>query len=77
MDLSVDIANHTSLTACLKEFGKRELLSRDCKFRCSECHALQEAYKVIPKRGPTSSRASLLSLTQRCSGCKSNPSQRY
>ncbi|SPQ97838.1 USP domain-containing protein [Plasmodiophora brassicae] len=45
MDLSVDIANHTSLTACLKEFGKRELLSRDCKFRCSECHALQEAYK--------------------------------
>jgi ubiquitin carboxyl-terminal hydrolase 9/13 len=46
LDLSINIANHSSLSFCLREFGRREFLSRDCKFRCSECLSLQEAHKV-------------------------------
>ncbi|PVV03650.1 hypothetical protein BB560_001852 [Smittium megazygosporum] len=43
MDLSVDIENNTSVTNCLRQFASGEILSRENKFYCEKCGALQEA----------------------------------
>jgi ubiquitin carboxyl-terminal hydrolase 12/46 len=42
-DLSVDIEQNSSLTACLRNFSSTELLEKQDKFYCDFCCALQEA----------------------------------
>lgn len=45
IDLSLDIESNTSLSSCLREFSKSELLSQKDKFFCDTCNSLQEAQK--------------------------------
>jgi hypothetical protein len=45
LDLSVDVEQNTSLTACLKGFFGAELLRGANKFYCDVCCSLQEASK--------------------------------
>lgn len=42
-DLSVDVAQNSSLTACLRNFSSTELLEKQDKFYCDACCSLQEA----------------------------------
>lgn len=42
-DLSVDVEQNSSLTACLRSFSSTELLEKQDKFFCDECCSLQEA----------------------------------
>jgi ubiquitin carboxyl-terminal hydrolase 12/46 len=42
-DLSVDIEQNSSLTACLRNFSSTELLEKQDKFYCDVCCSLQEA----------------------------------
>lgn len=42
-DLSVDIEQNSSLTACLRSFSSTELLQKQDKFFCDACCSLQEA----------------------------------
>lgn len=42
-DLSVDVEQNSSLTACLRNFSSTELLRKNEKFYCDVCCALQEA----------------------------------
>lgn len=44
-DLSLDIEQNSSITACLKAFSSTETLNRDDKFLCDNCNGLQEAQK--------------------------------
>lgn len=45
LDLSIEIENHTSLSYCLGQFSKNEMLCRDEKYYCSCCCSRQEAYR--------------------------------
>jgi ubiquitin carboxyl-terminal hydrolase 9/13 len=45
LDLSVDLAPHTSVTACLRKFSEEEMLCERNKFHCDTCGGLQEAEK--------------------------------
>ena len=45
LDLSVDVEQNTSLSACLKGFFGAELLRGSNKFYCDTCCSLQEASK--------------------------------
>ncbi|KXL41986.1 hypothetical protein M433DRAFT_74185 [Acidomyces richmondensis BFW] len=45
LDLSVDLAPHTSVTACLRKFSEEEMLCERNKFHCDNCGGLQEAEK--------------------------------
>jgi ubiquitin carboxyl-terminal hydrolase 9/13 len=45
LDLSVDIDQHSSLTACLRQFSASEMLCQKNKFFCDSCCDLQEAEK--------------------------------
>ena len=45
LDLSIDIEQNTSLSACLRNFSSTELLSSDSKFHCEKCCSKQEAQK--------------------------------
>ena len=45
IDLSLDIESNSSLSTCLREFSKSELLSQKDKFFCDTCNSLQEAQK--------------------------------
>ena len=45
LDLSVDIDQHTSLSTCLRQFSKSEVLRHKNKFFCDTCNSLQEAEK--------------------------------
>lgn len=45
LDLSVDIEQHTSLSTCLRQFSKSEVLRHKNKFFCDTCNSLQEAEK--------------------------------
>lgn len=47
LDLSIDLEQNHSLTACLRNFSKVEMLARSNKFHCGTCHALTEAHKHI------------------------------
>ena len=45
LDLSVDIEQHSSVTACLRRFSEEEMLCERNKFHCDNCGGLQEAEK--------------------------------
>ncbi|KAH9816141.1 ubiquitin carboxyl-terminal hydrolase 12 [Melampsora americana] len=45
LDLSIDIEQNTSLTACLRQFSASEMLCQKNKFSCDQCCSLQEAEK--------------------------------
>lgn len=45
LDLSIDIDENTSITACLRQFSASEMLSHTNKFSCDTCWGLQEAEK--------------------------------
>ena len=45
MDLSVDVEQNSSITACLKNFSSTETLNMNNKFYCDSCCTLQEAQK--------------------------------
>lgn len=45
IDLSVDIEQHSSVTACLGKFSEEEMLCERNKFHCDNCGGLQEAEK--------------------------------
>lgn len=53
LDLSIDLENNTSITACLKQFSANEILCEDNKFYCENCSLLQEATKrMVVKKLP-------------------------
>jgi ubiquitin C-terminal hydrolase len=43
LDLSIDIEQHSSLTACLRQFSHSEMLCSTNKFYCETCCGLVEA----------------------------------
>jgi ubiquitin carboxyl-terminal hydrolase 9/13 len=45
LDLSVDLDQHSSVTACLRRFSEEEMLCERNKFHCDRCGGLQEAEK--------------------------------
>jgi ubiquitin carboxyl-terminal hydrolase 9/13 len=45
LDLSIDIEQNSSVTACLRQFSASEMLSQKNKFFCDCCGGLQEAEK--------------------------------
>lgn len=45
LDLSIDIEQNTSVTACLRQFSASEMLCQRNKFSCDRCCGLQEAEK--------------------------------
>ena len=45
LDLSVDLDEHSSVTACLRKFSEEEMLCERNKFHCDGCGGLQEAEK--------------------------------
>lgn len=45
LDLSVDLEQNSSVTACLKRFSEEEMLCERNKFHCDNCGGLQEAEK--------------------------------
>jgi len=53
LDLSIDIEQNTSVTACLKQFSASEMLCRRNKYSCERCCSLQEAEKRMKiKKSP-------------------------
>ena len=53
LDLSVDLENHCSVTACLRKFSEEEMLCGRNKFDCEKCGGLQEAERrIMIKRLP-------------------------
>ncbi|KAI8620875.1 hypothetical protein BC830DRAFT_1190528 [Chytriomyces sp. MP71] len=45
LDLSIDISQHSSVSACLRNFSTSETLCAKDKFYCDTCKSLQEAEK--------------------------------
>jgi ubiquitin carboxyl-terminal hydrolase 9/13 len=45
LDLSIDLEQHSSVTACLQSFSAEEMLCERNKFHCDRCGGLQEAEK--------------------------------
>ena len=45
IDLSIDIEQNSSVTACLRQFSASEMLCQKNKFFCDSCCDLQEAEK--------------------------------
>ncbi|CAA7268054.1 unnamed protein product [Cyclocybe aegerita] len=45
LDLSIDIEQNSSVTACLRQFSASEMLCQKNKFFCDSCYDLQEAEK--------------------------------
>lgn len=41
MDLSLDVEQNSSVSACLRNFSSTETLTKKNKFFCESCHALQ------------------------------------
>ena len=53
VDLSLDIEQNMSVSACLKQFSSNELLASQDKFQCDACGGLQEAHKrMLVKSSP-------------------------
>ncbi|CEM19657.1 unnamed protein product [Vitrella brassicaformis CCMP3155] len=50
LDLSVDIDENTSLTACVRKFSSREVLRGGEKYFCDHCGCLQEAERRLTLR---------------------------
>ena len=53
LDLSIDIDQHSSVTACLRQFSASEMLCQRNKFFCDSCCDLQEAEKLYVLAGLT------------------------
>ena len=49
LDLSIDIEQNSSVTACLRQFSASEMLCQKNKFFCDSCCDLQEAEKRYDK----------------------------
>ncbi|KAL8308092.1 hypothetical protein RB597_000605 [Gaeumannomyces tritici] len=49
LDLSIDLEEHSSVTACLQKFSAEEMLCERNKFHCDHCGGLQEAEKRMKK----------------------------
>lgn len=47
LDLSIDIEQNSSVTACLRQFSASEMLCHKNKFFCDSCCDLQEAEKRL------------------------------
>ncbi|KAK9370786.1 hypothetical protein V1509DRAFT_614702 [Lipomyces kononenkoae] len=47
IDLSIDLEDHCSVTACLQQFSASELLCQNNKFHCDHCCGLQEAERRV------------------------------
>jgi ubiquitin carboxyl-terminal hydrolase 9/13 len=45
LDLSIDIEQNSSVSACLRQFSASEMLCERNKFHCDVCAGLQEAEK--------------------------------
>ena len=45
LDLSIDIEQNSSVSACLRQFSASEMLCERNKFHCDICSGLQEAEK--------------------------------
>lgn len=53
LDLSIDVEDHSSITACLNKFSSTEMLDGRDKFFCDKCASLQEAEKrMLVKKLP-------------------------
>jgi ubiquitin carboxyl-terminal hydrolase 12/46 len=53
LDLSLDIEQHSSISACLRNFSAHEMLRAGDKFYCNVCRTLQEAEKrMLIRRVP-------------------------
>jgi len=54
LDLSIDIEQNSSVSACLRQFSASEMLCERNKFHCDVCGGLQEAEKrfVSPRKCP-------------------------
>ena len=48
LDLSIDIEQNSSVSACLRQFSASEMLCERNKFHCDVCGGLQEAEKRYP-----------------------------
>ena len=48
LDLSIDIEQNSSISACLRQFSASEMLCERNKFHCDICGGLQEAEKRYP-----------------------------
>ena len=59
LDLSIDIAQNSSVTACLRQFSASEMLAHKNKFFCDACGSLQEAEKrcACPSSSPLAASA--------------------
>src|SRR5579864_6922124 len=53
LDLSIDIEQNSSVSACLRQFSASEMLCERNKFHCDICAGLQEAEKRHPDRKST------------------------
>jgi len=54
LDLSLDVEQNASVSACLRQFSKNELLANRDKFQCDKCGGLQEAHKrMVLKSAPS------------------------
>jgi ubiquitin carboxyl-terminal hydrolase 9/13 len=49
LDLSIDIEQNSSVSACLRQFSASEMLCERNKFHCDACGGLQEAEKRYSK----------------------------
>ena len=47
IDISVDIEQNTSITACLNDFSSSETLTGTCKYSCEECGGKTEGIKRL------------------------------
>lgn len=50
IDLSIDIEENRSVSACLQQFSASELLCQNNKFHCDSCGGLQEAERRVKIR---------------------------
>ena len=54
LDLSLDVEQNASVSACLRQFSSDELLANRDKFQCDKCGGLQEAHKrMVLKSAPS------------------------
>eukprot|EP00475_Leptophrys_vorax_P005629 TRINITY_DN1338_c0_g1_i7.p1 TRINITY_DN1338_c0_g1~~TRINITY_DN1338_c0_g1_i7.p1 ORF type:complete len:298 (-),score=71.02 TRINITY_DN1338_c0_g1_i7:685-1578(-) len=50
LDLSIDIQNHTSISYCLSQFSKTEMMFKKDKYWCGNCLSRQEALRRMKIR---------------------------
>ena len=62
IDLSIDIEQNSSVTACLRQFSASEMLCQKNKFFCDSCCDLQEAKKRCVNKVPKAAVIHLLTV---------------